>query len=139
MAANERSTEAANPATRDLDLLPVLEQARLMNAELKALAQAGLMPRFDSCAICGGRLGELPRFDPEHGGTVCRGCEERAQWAITLPSQLLDCLSALQSGAPATMLPATRRRAREVLNLFISHHLGRRLKSVDFMNQVGLD
>ena len=33
MPANERSTEAANPATRDLDLLPVLEQARLMNAE----------------------------------------------------------------------------------------------------------
>jgi len=33
MSAHERSTEAANPATRDLDLLPVLEQARLMNAE----------------------------------------------------------------------------------------------------------
>ena len=33
MSANERITEAANPATRDLDLLPVLEQARLMNAE----------------------------------------------------------------------------------------------------------
>jgi N-acetylmuramic acid 6-phosphate etherase len=33
MSAHERSTEAANPATRDFDLLPVLEQARLMNAE----------------------------------------------------------------------------------------------------------
>ena len=33
MSADERSTEAPNPATRDLDLLPVLEQARLMNAE----------------------------------------------------------------------------------------------------------
>jgi N-acetylmuramic acid 6-phosphate etherase len=33
MSAHERSTEAANPATRDLDLRPVLEQARLMNAE----------------------------------------------------------------------------------------------------------
>jgi N-acetylmuramic acid 6-phosphate etherase len=33
MSADDRSTEAANPATRDLDLLPVLEQARLMNAE----------------------------------------------------------------------------------------------------------
>jgi N-acetylmuramic acid 6-phosphate etherase len=33
MSTHERSTEAANPATRDLDLLPVLEQARLMNAE----------------------------------------------------------------------------------------------------------
>jgi len=111
----------------------------LISFELKALAQAGLMPRFDSCAICGGRLGELPRFDPEHGGTVCDGCQERAQWAIALPSQLLDSLSALQSGVATPMPPSTRRRAREVLNLFISHHLGRRLKSVDFMNQVGLD
>ena len=33
MSTHECSTEAANPATRDLDLLPVLEQARLMNAE----------------------------------------------------------------------------------------------------------
>jgi N-acetylmuramic acid 6-phosphate etherase len=33
MSTHERSTEAANPATRDLDLLPVLEQARLMSAE----------------------------------------------------------------------------------------------------------
>ena len=33
MSTDKRTTEAANPATRDLDLLPVLEQARLMNAE----------------------------------------------------------------------------------------------------------
>ncbi|HLW46715.1 MAG TPA: N-acetylmuramic acid 6-phosphate etherase [bacterium] len=38
--AEERGTEAANPATRDFDLLPVLEQARLMNAEDRRVAEA---------------------------------------------------------------------------------------------------
>lgn len=48
----ERSTEAANPATRDFDLLPVLEQARLMNAEDQrvAAAVAGTLPAIATAA-----------------------------------------------------------------------------------------
>ena len=41
--------------------------------ELQALALAGLMPRFDACALCGGPPGEAPRFDVDHGGAVCSG------------------------------------------------------------------
>jgi DNA repair protein RecO (recombination protein O) len=48
-------------------------------------------------------------------------------------------LSALQNGSTVALPAGTRKRARELLNLFIAHHLGRRLKSVDFMAQVGLD
>ena len=40
MAADERSTEATNPATRDLDRLPVLAQARLMNTEDRRVPEA---------------------------------------------------------------------------------------------------
>jgi DNA repair protein RecO (recombination protein O) len=37
-------------------------------------------------------------------------------------------------------LPAElRARSRELLNAFIAHHLGRQLKSVGFMEQVGID
>jgi N-acetylmuramic acid 6-phosphate etherase len=39
-APTGRGTEAANPATRDLDRLAVLEQARLMNAEDRRVADA---------------------------------------------------------------------------------------------------
>jgi N-acetylmuramic acid 6-phosphate etherase len=38
--ADARATEAANPASRDLDLLPAVEQARLMNAEDRRVADA---------------------------------------------------------------------------------------------------
>ena len=46
--------------------------------ELQALALAGLMPRFDACALCGGPPGEAPRFDVDHGGAVCAGCGARS-------------------------------------------------------------
>ncbi len=127
-----------------LDYLEMLDRkaagpSSLLAFELDALAQAGLMPRFDRCALCGGPLGDSPRFDPEHGGAICSGCRERARYAIPVSADLVSSLCALQAGE-RTPLPAPfRRRARELLNLFISHHLGRKLRSVDFMSQVGLD
>lgn len=52
MSAPERNTEAANLATRDLDLLPVLEQARLMNAEDRRVpaAVAAALPAVATAA-----------------------------------------------------------------------------------------
>jgi DNA repair protein RecO (recombination protein O) len=111
----------------------------LLAFELAALAQAGLMPRFDTCALCGGSPGERPRFDQSHGGAVCEACSGRARDAVAVPSELLSGLRALQEGERRPLSPELRARARGVLNVFISHHLGRRLKSVDFMAQVGLD
>jgi DNA repair protein RecO (recombination protein O) len=97
------------------------------------------MPRFDACALCGGEPGERPRFDPSHGGVVCEPCSGRAQDAVAIPQALLAGLRALQEGQRTPLQPELRARARSLLNIFIAHHLGRRLKSVDFMAQVGLD
>ena len=111
----------------------------LLAFELAALAHAGLMPRFDSCALCGGPLGPQPRFDQAHGGAVCELCAVRAREAVAVPVELLAGLRALQEGERTPLSADLRARARGLLNVFISHHLGRRLKSVDFMAQVGLD
>lgn len=111
----------------------------LLAFELSALAQAGLMPRFDSCAVCGGALGEGVRFDPDHGGAVCEQCAERSRFGMPVPVQVIRSLAALQQGERQPLPPDVRAKARELLNQFIAHHLGRKLKSVDFMNQVGTD
>ncbi|XXF75487.1 DNA repair protein RecO [Myxococcaceae bacterium GXIMD 01537] len=111
----------------------------LLAFELFALAHAGLMPRFDACALCGSQPGERPRFDQAHGGAVCEPCGGRAREAVPVPAALLSGLRALQEGQRTPLPPELRARARGLLNVFISHHLGRRLKSVDFMAQVGLD
>ncbi len=111
----------------------------LLAFELSALAHAGLMPRFDSCALCGGMLGPQPRFDQAHGGAVCELCAVRARDAMAVPPELLSGLRALQEGERTPLPAELRARARSLLNVFIAHHIGRRLKSVDFMAQVGLD
>jgi DNA repair protein RecO (recombination protein O) len=111
----------------------------LIAFELDALAQAGLMPRFAPCAICAQPTGERPRFDPEHGGVTCDGCSPRVHFGVAVSPRVVEALGMLQAGA-RTPLPADiRTRARELLNLFIAHHIGRKLNSVEFMSQVGLD
>lgn len=111
----------------------------LIAFELDALAQAGLMPRFDRCAVCGGEVGEGPLFDPDHGGVVCARCHGRVHKGIRMPAELAHALSLLQAGERNPMPKEERQRAREILNVFIAHQLGRKLKSVEFMSQVGLD
>jgi DNA repair protein RecO (recombination protein O) len=127
-----------------LEYLEKLDQkeagpSSLIAFELSALAHAGLMPRLDRCTLCGADPGESPRFDPEHGGAVCDSCRTRAHYAVAVPPQLVRSICALQKGDRTPLPAGIRQRARELLNLFISHHLGRQLRSVEFMAQMGLD
>jgi DNA repair protein RecO (recombination protein O) len=111
----------------------------LLKFELDALQHTGFMPCFAPCALCSGPVAPSPRFDPEHGGVVCEGCAPRVPRGIAVPAALVDALARLQAGERTPLPPETRARARQLLNVFIEHHLGRRLKSVDFMEQVGTD
>jgi DNA repair protein RecO (recombination protein O) len=111
----------------------------LLLFELDALAQAGFMPSFAPCVLCGQPTGERPRFDPEHGGVACFSCAPRVPRGFPVSPQVVEALARLQAGERTPMAPELRARARELLNVFIAHHLGRKLKSVDFMEQVGAD
>lgn len=107
--------------------------------ELEALAQAGLMPRLDRCSVCGGPVGPEPRFDPDHGGALCSGCSHRAHGAIPVSAHLIRSIRAIQGGERSPLPSGLRQKARELLNTFIAHHIGRPLRSAAFMTQVGLD
>lgn len=109
----------------------------LLAFELSALGQAGFRPRFDRCALCEGDPGPRPRFEPHHGGALCERCN--SAFAVEVDPVLLGLLARLQAGERRPLDEELRRRARELLNLFIEHHVGRRLKSVEFMEQVGVD
>lgn len=124
--------------------LGALEEGRagptsLLAFELGALAEAGLMPKLDACAICGGALGEGARFDPDQDGALCARCAGTVRVSIATPFAVLDGLRRIQAGERLPLPTDVRAKARELLNLFIAHHLGRRLKSVDFMAQIGAD
>ncbi len=124
--------------------LGLLDDARagptsLIAFELEALSHVGLQPRFSDCAICAGQLDGHSQFDVEHGGMVCAGCRARVQRGIPVSLEVVLGLAELQQGLRKPMAPELRARARELLNVFIAHQLGRPLKSVQFMEQVGLD
>jgi DNA repair protein RecO (recombination protein O) len=111
----------------------------LIAFELEALSLAGLRPRLDACAVCSGDLGLEPRFDAAHGGGVCQRCQARAPGAARVAPALLEALAGLQAGHRTPLGAPMRAQARGLLNAFISYHLGRALRGVDFLQQLGVD
>jgi DNA repair protein RecO (recombination protein O) len=126
-----------------LDAAPA-EPSALRAFELGALRAAGLMPRLDACARCGGALDAAARaaFDPAHGGVLCAACGAGAPGAPRLAPATVEGLRRLQEGglAAAAAEPLARAaaaEAREALSAFVEHHLGSRLPSRRFLDEVG--
>lgn len=114
------------------------DETSLVAFELGALARVGLMPQLASCAACGGDPGPTPGFDPVRGGVLCVRCHPGAS-GRGLPGGLLAELAAIQRGEARVLSPDLRRRARQLLGRFIVHHVGKSLRSSEFLEQLGLD
>ena len=127
--------------------------ARLRALELLALEAAGLAPELSACARCGS---EAPpgraAFDPDAGGLLCTNCTTRthglvlthaaraAIWQLRWGGlKAADApVSADGSGRPADAraFEDAAAQAARPLSLFLQHHLGHRLRSADFLEQV---
>ncbi|MCR4668606.1 MAG: DNA repair protein RecO [Clostridia bacterium] len=57
---------------------PVCETLTLAY-RVKLLAELGSMPVLESCARCGGALGERPAFSVKDGGMICGSCAEKTE------------------------------------------------------------
>jgi DNA repair protein RecO (recombination protein O) len=119
--------------------------AALRAFELGALRAAGLAPRLDACARCGGPLpaGAPVRFDPGHGGALCATCAPlAAPGAPSLSAGAAAALARLAEGGLAAaegeeLAPAAGRELRDALTRFVEYHLGRRLAARRFLDEVG--
>jgi len=128
--------------------------ARLRALELLALEAAGFAPELLACARCGS---EVPSgraaFDPDAGGVVCGSCGQPGM-SLALSHGARAALGQLRRGglsaadaptsADGSGRPADARafedacgQAQRPLRLFLQHHLGRALRSADFLAQVG--
>jgi DNA repair protein RecO (recombination protein O) len=117
------------------------EPTALRAAELAVLRSAGLAPRLDACARCGGPLpaeGRL-RLDPAEGGVLCGRCGPADPRAPALSAAAAAGLERLQrEGLAAAALPrADGAEARDALEAFIEHQAGHRLPSRKFLDEVG--
>lgn len=114
----------------------------LFRFELLSLEIAGLMPRFDACARCGAKPSEQDVFDPEHGGLLCPGCVPAHLFGTRSSAEAARALVSLQRAKAGTTLEIpgrVREEARAMLSRFVAHHLGKRLKTLDFMKSVGVE
>ena len=135
-----------------LDAIKALAKSREPEAEargfeVRLLAMAGYLPSFLNCLSCGGSVLEGDRkrgdvscdralFSPARGGVLCTNCAAREGKPLNFISA--GTLKTLDSAARGKVL-FTRNSLEEsgrVMRDFISHHLGRRLKTLEFIDKM---
>ena len=102
---------------------------------LRAVSTAGFAPALTECAVCG-TPGPHESFHPASGGLVCRGCRPPASGL--LDAGTLEYLQALLTGDwPATrsVPDAVQRQASGLLAAFVSWHLERGLRTLDYVDR----
>ena len=111
----------------------------LRRFELDALRAAGLQPALDGCARCGLPAGDGPaRFDPLQGGVLCAGCSSTGgAGARPIAAGVLEALRRLQRGEGVEAGAAEGAEARAILGACIEIHIGKRLQSRRFLDEVG--
>jgi DNA repair protein RecO (recombination protein O) len=109
--------------------------------ELRTLEAVGLRPTLDRCLRCDGtddldRDGQV--FDVRRGGVVCALCHGDGRPFSAAARQALADAQALSLDEAATLaLPSpVNAVCREALSAFITDHLGRPLKSVEFISKL---
>jgi DNA repair protein RecO (recombination protein O) len=128
---------------RTLRALSGAEQADvlLLRAfELQLLSAVGLAPSLDRCVSCGVDLPDSGSygFSATQGGVICSRCGPHG-WPLTRAT--VDALCQLRRRpleAPLSepLTAATRNALRDVTRMLIGHHLGRGLRSVDFIERL---
>jgi DNA repair protein RecO (recombination protein O) len=125
-----------------LDARPA-DPTTLRAFELRALRAAGVVPRLDACVRCGGPLpaGARLRLDPGEGGMLCGTCGPAHARAPIVTAETAAALHRLASadlasaaGAPLAQAAATE--ARDAHAAVVEHHLGRRLQSRKFLDEI---
>jgi DNA repair protein RecO (recombination protein O) len=111
----------------------------LRRFELDALRAAGLQPALGDCARCGLPSGDGPaRFDPLQGGVLCAACASTGgAGARPLSAGVLEALRRLQRGEGVEAGAAEGVEARAILGACIEIHIGKRLHSRRFLDEVG--
>lgn len=99
-----------------------------------ALQAAGLRPSFSACVRCGQTAAsEGEYFDPAEGGRLCGCCRPRTATAARVSSGLLCALQAFELGTAEC--PS---EGRALLWSYAQHQLGKEVKSLSFLRELGL-
>jgi len=110
---------------------------RLARFEMTWLRELGVQPVLEGCAGCGDEidLGDLA-FSCAAGGLVCPSCRPAVRERRPLTEAAWQALCAAGEDGPVWG-EAVRREVRAVLEQYVCYHLGRRPRSLAFLQRPG--
>jgi DNA repair protein RecO (recombination protein O) len=107
--------------------------------ELLALAQVGHAPALDQCAACGREVelaGRVP-FGLLAGGLLCAACRSGQRQIVSVRAEVIQTLQRFSTAGEEWReldVPADQRgELRGLLNGYISHLTGHRLRMTDYL------
>jgi len=118
------------------------EPERLFAFELECLDRLGFMPMLDRCATCQTPLAtaQSAYFAPGSGGAVCRNCRSTQQSNLVFGPATRAGMARLtraksRDEAPPSLTAPVRRQIRAVLGQYVSHLMGRRPRTLEFLGK----
>lgn len=151
--------ELLTSLTEDYDPHPVLYQAArdalqafssaellkisLLRFELVLLREIGQLPDLEVCAACGAMLTEGRRFGywVSQGGLICPACQREDYSQVEIQAGTAMILRRLSEDDTSTwqrlqLTPQQFKEARHVTTVTFTHILGKRPKTLSFLNGI---
>ena len=109
--------------------------------EIKLLHILGLMPTLEKCANCGGGSDGSGRFSIRQGGLICKKClhsDRDARPILQGTIKFIEHIRSLPFEKVARIKVAAEvgRELERILRRFLDYHIGRRLKTVEFLKSI---
>ena len=134
--------EAALEALRGFSRSETMRRG-LLRFELVVLREIGQLPDFEVCAGCGVALTEGRTFGywVSQGGLICPECQRQEYTQITIHAGTAAILRQMSDSEGQVwerleLTPQQYQEAKQVTTSAISHVLGRRPKTLQYLNQV---
>jgi DNA repair protein RecO (recombination protein O) len=126
--------DAAVDTLRQLGTHSALSEL-ILQFETRLLREMGFAPILQSCAACQQALPETGlALDPQVGGIVCPACQHRSRFARAISPSSWQALRQLEFEAtPKQLDPPIRHELRNLMNHTMSHLLGRRLRTTQYL------
>jgi DNA repair protein RecO (recombination protein O) len=108
----------------------------VLRFETQLLRELGFAPILQSCAACHQALPEADlALDPNVGGIVCPRCRQRSRFARAISPDAWRALKGLEfANEPSRLEPTLRHELRNLMNHTMSHLLGRRLRTAQYLS-----